>query len=126
MVLLAFAAGIALLLSAIGVYGVISSVVNQRRGEIGVRIALGASAPQVVSMVLAQSLSWAASGVVLGLIGAFVVTRLLQALLYGVSPTDPLTLALLPLALLVVVLAATLVPARRASRIDPVEALRSE
>ena len=126
MLLLAVAAAMALTLSAVGMYGVVSHLVGERRGEIGVRMALGARAGQVRAMVVRESVTLAGAGVVVGLVVALVTTRLLRALLHGVSPTDPLTLALVSAALLVVALAASYLPARRASRADPSEALRSE
>jgi putative ABC transport system permease protein len=126
MVLLALSATIAIILSAVGIYGVISYIVTQRRGEIGVRMALGAPGSRVAFMVLRQSLGLAVLGVAAGVVGAVAVTRLLSALLYGVQPTDPLTLTLVPLALLAVAVMASYAPARRASRVDPVEALRGD
>jgi predicted permease len=126
MVLLLISATIAMLLSAVGIYGVISYIVTQRRGEIGVRLALGARAPQVTSMVLRQSLAPALIGVGLGTLAAWGTTRTLSALLFGVQPTDPLTLVVVPLALLAVAALASYAPARRASHIDPAEALRTD
>jgi hypothetical protein len=126
MALLLIAAASAMLLSAVGIYGVISYIVSQRRGEIGLRVALGAQAPDVTAMVLRQSLALALSGVVAGLFAAWGVTRALRALLFGVGPTDPMTLVVVPLALLAVAGLASYAPARRAARVDPVEALRTE
>jgi putative ABC transport system permease protein len=126
MVLLLVSAGSAMLLSAVGIYGVITYIVTQRRGEIGVRIALGARGAQVTSLVLRQSLALAAVGLGVGVAGAWGATRALSALLFGVRPSDPLTLAAVPVALLVVAALASWAPAHRASRIDPAEALRSE
>jgi ABC-type antimicrobial peptide transport system permease subunit len=126
MVLLGIAAAMALLLSAVGIYGVISYVVAQRRGEIGVRMALGAPMRHVTRMVLGQSLGLALLGVIAGLAAALATTRALSALLYGVAPTDPVTLVAVPLVLLGVALVASYLPARRAARTDPVMALRAE
>jgi len=126
MLLLGIAGAMALVLSVVGLYGVVSYVVGQRRAEIGVRIALGARAAQVQRMVLADALRLAAIGVVLGIAGALVTTRLLRALLFEVSPTDPLTLGAAAVLLLVVGLLASLNPARRAARVDPMLALRAE
>jgi len=126
MVLLLISAGIAMLLSAVGTYGVISYIVMQRRGEIGVRMALGAQVGDVMTMVLRQSLGLAALGVAIGVLAAIATTRFLSALLFGVSPADPSTLVAVPAVLLVVATLASYAPARRAARIDPVEALRSE
>jgi hypothetical protein len=126
MALLLISAAIAMLLSAVGIYGVISYIVTQRRGEIGVRIALGARAAQVASMVLRQSLALALIGVAVGVLAAWGTTRALRALLFGVQPADPLTLIVVPLALIAIAALASYAPARRASHIDPAEALRTE
>lgn len=124
MILLGLAAGMALLLSAVGTYGVISYLVTQRRPEIGVRIALGASVSRVSRQVVLQSLRLAVAGVALGLAGAWGATRLLNRLLYGVSPTDPSVLGFVAVVLVAVAGLAAFAPARRAARIDPVEVLR--
>lgn len=126
MVLLGIAAGMAVLLSAVGIYGVISYVVAQRRGEIGVRMALGAGTRHVTRMVLGQSLGLTLVGVAVGLAAALATTRVLRVLLYGVAPNDPVTLVAVPVLLLGVALIASYVPARRAARTDPVVALRSD
>ncbi|MEO7966706.1 MAG: ADOP family duplicated permease, partial [Gemmatimonadaceae bacterium] len=126
MFLLSLAAAMALTLSAVGMYGVISHVVGQRRNEIGVRMALGARAGDVRAMVVRESFGLALGGVTIGVGGALVATRLLGAMLYGVSPNDPLTLTAVSATLLAVATAASYVPARRASRIDPTEALRGD
>jgi putative ABC transport system permease protein len=124
MTLLATAAALALILSAVGIYGVISYVVAQRRVEIGIRIALGAEAGLVRGMVVRQSLAVASVGIAIGLAAALATTRLLSALLFGVSPTDPAILAGATVVLLGLAVLASYAPARRASKVDPVEALR--
>ena len=126
MMLLGIAATMALLLSVIGLYGVLSYVVGQRRGEIAIRMALGAQVAQVGRMVVGQSLRLAALGVALGVVAALASMRVLQSLLFGVKPTDPMLLVLSALLLLAVAIAAGWLPARRAASIDPAEALRAE
>ena len=125
MLLLGVAAAMALVLSAVGMYGVLAYLVNQRRGEMGIRLALGASGPQVTRLVVWESARLAAAGVVIGLAGALATARVMQSLLFDVSPTDPLTLGAVTALLLGVAVAAAWMPARRASRVDPVEALRA-
>jgi putative ABC transport system permease protein len=124
--LLAVFAGIAVLLAAVGIYGIIAYSVAQRTHEIGVRMALGAARGSVLRMVIRQGAGLAAIGVGVGLAGAFVLTRLLSTLLFGVSTTDPLTFLAAAAGLVLIALAASLVPARRATRISPVVALRYE
>ena len=126
MILLAIAGGMALILSAVGIYGVISYTVDQRRAEIGVRMALGARSGQVGRMVVSQSLRVAAYGIAIGLAGAILTTRIMQSLLFGVSPTDPLTLAAVTIVLAAIAALASYAPARRATAVDPVEVLRRE
>ena len=124
MILLGTAAAVALVLSAVGTYGVISYLVTQRRPEIGVRIALGASVQGVSRLVVMQSLRLASLGIAIGLAAAWATTRLLSRLLFGVSPTDPVVLASVAATLALVAALAAFAPARRAARIDPVEVLR--
>ncbi|MBX6365326.1 MAG: ABC transporter permease [Gemmatimonadetes bacterium] len=126
LLLLGLAAGMALLLSAVGIYGVVAYLVAQRRAEIGVRMALGADVGRIGRLVVLQSARLAAAGIVIGLVGALAATRLLSSLLFDVRPTDPVTLGAATLALLGVALLASYVPARRAARVDPVQALRAE
>ncbi|HSM60535.1 MAG TPA: ABC transporter permease, partial [Longimicrobiales bacterium] len=125
-VLLGIAAAIALVLGTVGIYGVISYVVSRRTAEIGVRMALGAPAARVLREVVGQGATLASAGIAVGLLGAWGVSRVLSSLLYGVTATDPLTFAGTAALLVLVALLASWIPARRASRIDPVEALRAE
>jgi predicted permease len=124
--LLTVFAVVAWLLAAVGIYGVVAYAVAQRTHEIGIRIALGATAKRVLFQVLRQGMVLAGIGVALGLAGSFAVTRVMKALLFEVSVTDPLTYLLIPLCLLAVALAASYGPARRATKVDPMVALRYE
>jgi ABC-type antimicrobial peptide transport system permease subunit len=126
LLLLAVAAGMALVLSMVGLYGMIAYVVSQRRAEIGVRMALGARAGEVVRMVVGRSLLLAGGGIALGILLSLASVRVLRALLFEVSPTDPVTLAAVSVLLAVLAAAASWGPARRASRVDPMEVMRAE
>jgi len=124
--LLGLFAAVALTLSAIGIYGVLSYIVSQRTHEIGIRMAVGASVGSVVRMVLAGGLALSVAGIALGVIAAMFVTRLMATLLYEVAPLDPVTFMAVPIVLAAVALAASYVPAWRAARVDPLRALRTE
>jgi len=126
LIMIGAAAGVALLLGAIGIYGVISYMVSLRTREIGVRMALGARSDQVRRMVVRQGLTLAGIGAAIGLAGALAMSRLISSLLYGIAPYDPVTLGGVTLGLLVVAAVASWLPAMRAARIDPIEALRAE
>jgi len=122
-VFISFAAA-AILLAAIGIYGLVSYWVTQRTYEIGLRVAIGATRNRIVSMILAQGLRVALYGIVAGVIVSLAVTRFLASMLYGVGATDPLTFAAVTALVLGVAIAATALPAWRASRIDPIKLLR--
>jgi putative ABC transport system permease protein len=126
MVLIGLFAAVALTLALVGVFGVLSYTVSQRTAELGIRMALGASAQQVTWSVLGQGLMPVGVGVVIGVGGALLLTRFMQSLLFGITPTDPLTFAAVALLLGGSAAAAAYVPARRATRLDPVKALRNE
>lgn len=115
---------VALLLVAFGLYGVLSYTVSQRRREIGVRMALGAGRGQVVRLVAGQGGALVGAGIVLGLLAAAAATRVVESVLFGVAPADPLTFAAVTAVLLVVGFFACWLPARRAARIDPMDVLR--
>lgn len=125
-VLLGLFGAMGLVLGALGLYGVLSYLVNQRTREIGVRLALGAQRGDVLRMVVRRGLALALAGVVVGLAGALLLTRLMQGVLYGVTSTDPLTFAAVAAVLLVVATIASAIPALRATRVDPLVALRAE
>ena len=116
---------LALVMAAVGVYGVMALIVSERTPEIGVRLALGAQPKQVMRVVVAQGVTLAAGGVVAGVLLAAVLMPLVATQLYGVRPLDPLTMVAVPAALLAIAALACIVPARRAMSIDPVSALRA-
>jgi putative ABC transport system permease protein len=125
-VLLATFAVVALVLAAVGIYGVISYAVSRRTHEIGVRVALGASPATVVRLVIAQGMRVVAVGVAIGVAGSLVASRLMTKLVYGVSVTDPLTYVGVAALLAAVALVASYIPAHRATRIDPLVAMRAD
>jgi putative ABC transport system permease protein len=122
----AFFGVLALLISSVGLYAVVASRVSERTRELGVRMALGSTPNDVMWLVMRGGARLGLAGLAIGLGGSVVVARLMSALLYGMSPADPLTFVLVPLMLAVVVLVATYIPARRAVKLDPIVALRNE
>jgi len=126
MILLGIFAAFALLLSSVGIYGVISYLVGQRTQEIGIRVALGARRWDILRLVLGHSVKMAVLGVFIGLAASLVLTRVMVKMLYGVSATDPVTFLAVAVILMSVALAACYIPARRAMRVDPIVALRYE
>ena len=126
MTLLSLFAGLALVLAAIGIYGVMSNAVTQRTQEIGIRLALGARTIDVLKLIIRNGMTLVGIGVVAGLAGAFALTRLMTTLLFGVTPTDGLTIAVVSAVLIAVAFLACFIPARRATKVDPLIALRYE
>jgi putative ABC transport system permease protein len=126
MLMLVIFATAALVLAAVGVYGVIAYSITQRTQEIGIRMALGATHQDVLRMVIGEALTLTTAGVAIGAFGAFLLTRLMRQLLFGVQPGDPVTLVAVGALLATVAVGASYVPGRRAARVDPVVALRAE
>ena len=124
--LLAIFATLALTLSAVGIYGVLSYLVNRRTREIGIRVAVGADRARVLRMILASGLRLSLTGIAIGIVTAIPIAQILRGLLHGVTPADPATYVAVTAGLCAVALAASLVPALRATRVDPVVALKAE
>jgi putative ABC transport system permease protein len=126
MILVGLFAAVAVVLAVLGIYGLLDYIVNQRSNEMAIRVALGAAAQSIVRMVIREGVRLSAIGIVLGLVGTLLLTRLIRSLLFDVSPTDPVTFTCVALLLLIVAIAACYIPARRAAKADPMSVLRHE
>lgn len=126
MLWLSLFAGLAVVLAMIGIYGVVSYLVNQGTREIGIRMALGATPRAILHLVIARTMTLAIPGVTIGLLGSIAFTRAMRGLLFRVNPIDPLTFVAIPVSLVLVALLASYIPAQRASRVDPMVSLHSE
>jgi len=124
--LIALVAGLALMLSALGVYAVVAYAVAQRTRELGIRAALGASGRDLLTLVSGETVFVVGLGITIGLAGAWALSRVLASLLYEVDPRDPATFVIVPLVLLLPAVAATVIPALRAARVDPTQVMRSD
>ena len=119
-------AAVAVVLAAVGLYGVLSTIVRQRTAEIGMRMVFGAPRASILRLVVGEGLRLSVAGIGIGLIGALAVTRVMASMLVGVNPTDPVTFAAIVVLFGVIAMAASWMPARRASRLDPMQAIRQE
>jgi putative ABC transport system permease protein len=126
MILLTLFAAVALVLAAIGIYGVLSYSVTQRTREIGIRMALGASKTEILKLIISKGMMLTAIGIVLGVAGAYALTRAVRSLLFGVGSLDLAIFVIVPMVFAVIAVFACFLPARRASQVDPLVALRSE
>jgi ABC-type antimicrobial peptide transport system permease subunit len=124
--LIAIFAAVAVMLAAVGLYGVLSTIVRQRTAEIGMRMVFGAPRASILNLVVGEGLRLSAVGILIGLVGALTITRVMASLLVGVTPTDPVTFAAIVALFGIIAATASWIPARRASRLDPMSAIREE